>query len=1042
MKIPIEYKTILIACFIWITSSSLNAQTWERLNTVPTLVELEDVYFKNANNGWVVGESGVILRTTDAGISWEIQNSGTTSVLEKIHFLNANRGLIFGGGGTILETVDGGNSWKNQPVDATSTQALWKMYFVNANRGWVVGNEGTILKTIDGGNSWQSQNSGTTESLWYVHFIDEIRGWIVGSGGTILKTVNGGDSWESQHSGITEPLSYIYFVDADRGWIIGNGGTILATTNGGDSWGRQNSGVSSYLKDIHFIDESNGWVVGFSLGGLFIDDVDGVILRTTNGGNSWERQNPDMIGNLWEDIHFIDGNRGWIVGSGGTILATTNGGDSWELQNSGTTMWLRDSYFVDANKGWVVGNGGTILRTIDGGKSWEPQKSGISESLGDIHFEDGNRGWVLGIDGALLITTDGGNSWEPQNSRTTESFSDIHFVDANKGWIVGGNGTILKTTDGGIYWEPQNSGYIKILVDIHFIDQYKGWRLGSRGTILTTTNGGISWAQQNAIKINNTISSWTGIHFIDENRGWAVGDNGTIVTTTDGGNSWEPQNSGISESLYDIHFVDDTTSWVVGLNGTILKTTNGGNSWETQYSGSKKAFYDVHFVNADRGWIVGSDGIMLITIDGGSSWSLQQLASSEALNGIFFLNTDKGWAVGNSGTILSYGRIYANVSDSLNLIAIHNSTDGPNWINSWDIEEPVYTWAGVGLNINGRVDSLDLAANGLKGELPTEFENLTGLISVNLDSNALSGTIPLATTQLEQLQYFSAIENEFTVLPEIQLDSQTLQHINIRQNRLTFEDLIPNSQFFRDVRDYNPQKPFVDTSITFHPCDEPILKIDEDKDFEKLVIWEKIDSNTSNNIIEIGVDSFYFDEPDFESIQGNYLCRITTDSLDLELVGLFNVNTTYDRIKTYTKYVNDTLDWGRRKEVNGTWYDCLYPSGVEEIFTPDATDCDTTIIVQLECKEPILNSDTAISFTPNGDAYNEYFVIPSLENARCTLKILARYGGAPLFTAINYQNDWNGTDGSGKPLPDGTYYYELTCEGDIPVEGNVTIRRR
>jgi len=57
-----------------------------------------------------VGELGTILRTTDAGATWTIQDSGTTASLTGVAFADPSVGTAVGD--TILQTTDGGATWK------------------------------------------------------------------------------------------------------------------------------------------------------------------------------------------------------------------------------------------------------------------------------------------------------------------------------------------------------------------------------------------------------------------------------------------------------------------------------------------------------------------------------------------------------------------------------------------------------------------------------------------------------------------------------------------------------------------------------------------------------------------------------------------------------------------------------------------------------------------------------------------------------------------------------------------------------------------
>ena len=63
------------------------------------------------------------------------------------------------------------------------------------------------------------------------------------------------------------------------------------------------------------------------------------------GGNEtpvvrWQWQNPLPQGNGLHEVFFTDTNMGTAVGSGGIIMRTTDGGATWEIQKSGTQAWL------------------------------------------------------------------------------------------------------------------------------------------------------------------------------------------------------------------------------------------------------------------------------------------------------------------------------------------------------------------------------------------------------------------------------------------------------------------------------------------------------------------------------------------------------------------------------------------------------------------------------------------------------------------------------------------------------------------------------
>ena len=80
------------------------------------------------------------------------------------------------------------------------------------------------------------------------------------------------------------------------------------------------------------------------------------------------------------------------------------------------------------------------------------------------------------------------------------------------------------------------------------------------------------------------------------------------------------------------------------------------------------------------------------------------------------------------------------------------------------------------------------------------------------------------------------------------------------------------------------------------------------------------------------------------------------------------------------------------------------------------------------------------AFSPNGDTNNDLWVIAGVQNyTECTLSIFNKQG-SKVFEQKGYTNNWDGTF-EGKELPQGTYYYVLTCPNDKPITGHVLIAR-
>jgi photosystem II stability/assembly factor-like uncharacterized protein len=112
---------------------------------------------------WLVGDGGLVLRSTDHGITWAVPATPLPPGSEAIDFhdvaLADGQAWIVGNPGSrVLHSPDGGNSWS--ALATGNSLPLRGVYFLDAQRGWAVGSLGTILATRDGGRTWSLQRRG------------------------------------------------------------------------------------------------------------------------------------------------------------------------------------------------------------------------------------------------------------------------------------------------------------------------------------------------------------------------------------------------------------------------------------------------------------------------------------------------------------------------------------------------------------------------------------------------------------------------------------------------------------------------------------------------------------------------------------------------------------------------------------------------------------------------------------------------------------------------------------------------------------------
>jgi uncharacterized protein (TIGR03437 family) len=63
---------------------------------------LQDIQFVDSRGGWIAGDHGLLMQTTDGGSQWREVGSGVSVPLQGLHFVNSQRGWIAGDYGTIL----------------------------------------------------------------------------------------------------------------------------------------------------------------------------------------------------------------------------------------------------------------------------------------------------------------------------------------------------------------------------------------------------------------------------------------------------------------------------------------------------------------------------------------------------------------------------------------------------------------------------------------------------------------------------------------------------------------------------------------------------------------------------------------------------------------------------------------------------------------------------------------------------------------------------------------------------------------------------
>ena len=130
----------------------------------------------------------------------------------------------------------------------------------------------------------------------------------------------------------------------------------------------------------------------------------------------------------------------------------------------------------------------------------------------------------------------------------------------------------------------------------------------------------------------------------------------------------------------------------------------------------------------------------------------------------------------------------APISDREILEAFYGATGGGNWVNNenWGTDAPLGDWHGVSVDGNGRVIKLDLNANALSGSIPPEMGDLSRLMSLDLQANELTGRMPHELGSLASLTSLNLDANQLTgPIPATLGNLTNLTGLTLLANRLT-----------------------------------------------------------------------------------------------------------------------------------------------------------------------------------------------------------------------------------------------------------------
>lgn len=255
----------------FVAQSSLGRTVWTTVS-VGTTADLLSVHQPSLGQVWVGAGAGTVR--LKSGTDWLNRNIPDNTQDFVLFSRSSGTSYAVGSAGGIYATTDGGVTWS--PQSSGTTESLHGGSGFISTTAYVVGDAGTILKTTNGGTNWTPLASGTSADLY--DLIESPATWltVVGEAGTVLQSTDSGASWIARPSGVSATLRAVSPSGQNSNWMVavGHNGTVIRSTSGGTTWCPLESGTSADLYGVEAL--TNSEYIACGAGGL--------LLRTTNGG--------------------------------------------------------------------------------------------------------------------------------------------------------------------------------------------------------------------------------------------------------------------------------------------------------------------------------------------------------------------------------------------------------------------------------------------------------------------------------------------------------------------------------------------------------------------------------------------------------------------------------------------------------------------------------------------------------------------------------------------------------------------------------------